>query len=80
MKNITETKNIFVIEETIDLRNTLDAGQSFMWQDISERGKIIFEGYFEDIKLQLEQKKKNISVTVFTDNMIPILILDYKNI
>ena len=68
MKNITETKNIFVIEETIDLRNTLDAGQSFMWQDISERGKIIFEGYFEDIKLQLEQKKKNISVTVFTDN------------
>ncbi|MBO83301.1 MAG: hypothetical protein CL506_02930 [Actinobacteria bacterium] len=68
MKNITETKNIFVIEETIDLRNTLDAGQSFMWQDISERGKIIFEGYFEDIKLQLEQNKKNISVTVFTDN------------
>ncbi|MAR37123.1 MAG: hypothetical protein CL715_01975 [Chloroflexi bacterium] len=68
MKNITETKNIFVIEETIDLRNTLDAGQSFMWQDISEKGKIIFEGYFEDIKLQLEQKEKDISVSVFSDN------------
>ena len=68
MKNITETKNIFFIEETIDLLNTLDAGQSFMWQDISESGKIIFEGYFEDIKLQLEQKEKNISVTVFSDN------------
>ena len=58
MKNITEIKNIFNIEETIDLRNTLDAGQSFVWQDISKREKVIFEGYFEDIKLHLEQNKK----------------------
>jgi|TARA_B100001750_G_C15522498_1_gene613345 N-glycosylase/DNA lyase len=67
MKNITEIKNIFNIEETIDLRNTLDAGQSFIWQDISKTGKIIFEGYFEDIKLHLEQKKTNICVTVFSE-------------
>ena len=68
MKNITEIKNIFNIEETIDLRNTLDAGQSFVWQDISKREKVIFEGYFEDIKLHLEQNKKSISVTVFSEN------------
>jgi N-glycosylase/DNA lyase len=68
MKNITEIKNIFNIEETIDLANTLDAGQSFMWQDISKREKIIFEGYFEDIKLHLEQKLNYICVTVFSDN------------
>ena len=67
MKNITEIKNIFNIEETIDLRNTVDAGQSFIWQDISKTGKIIFEGYFEDIKLHLEQKKTNICVTVFSE-------------
>tara|TARA_B100000586_G_scaffold269394_1_gene248165 strand:+ start:11920 stop:12825 length:906 start_codon:yes stop_codon:yes gene_type:complete len=68
MKNITEIKNIFDIEETIDLRNTLDAGQSFMWEDISKRGNIIFEGFFEDIKLHLEQKENKICVTVFSDN------------
>ena len=56
----------FKIQENIDLLNTLDSGQSFAWERISNNNKIYFRGFFKNSELLVTESANSISVKIIS--------------